>query len=374
MYLFVRREAACLAHALEHPLSQGLGVPFAAARERDVATQILESQPSGIAAAIGIRQTGCVAAARYACFVPARTNPRQRVVALVKEHYAGPDDVVTESKFLMDKATGDQREVDIVIESNVAGDEVVISVEVIAHERRASVTWAEQTIKKHEHLPTNLLILVSWSGFSPRALRKIASEGGHVVAVTPEQVVDDGVPRRMPQLWADQMELMPEGYRMSLRMPDGTVRFPDPSPDFESAVYDANGVEVGTVALFVSKFLGSERLMRECGALAHAAENRDELNAFVVGVETLGNHNLYVHRTSDDGGEESAFLRIETLECRGQFKFIQTEIDMNVMHLRGKAFAAGEAPLFGTPTVWVATPHEDDPEHTARISFRPIGP
>ena len=67
---------------------------------------------------------------------------------------------------------GQEREVDIVIESMLAGHTVTVGVECIAKKRRSCVEWVERVRAKHENLPTNKLILVSQSGFYKTASKK----------------------------------------------------------------------------------------------------------------------------------------------------------------------------------------------------------
>ncbi len=54
---------------------------------------------------------------------------------------------VTESKLLRNRVTGYEREVDVVIEGRLDGEPITISVEVIEHNRPASVEWVERMLK-----------------------------------------------------------------------------------------------------------------------------------------------------------------------------------------------------------------------------------
>lgn len=73
---------------------------------------------------------------------------------------------------LEDLVTKEQREVDVVLESRVAGSTILIGVECRNHRRPADTPWVEAMAKKHEHLPTNKLILWSASGFYAPAVAK----------------------------------------------------------------------------------------------------------------------------------------------------------------------------------------------------------
>ena len=120
--------------------------------------------------------------------MPQRSNEFQRLVLLLHKTFAGKA-TVTESKMLPDRQSkkGVLREVDIYIESTVAGYTTRISVEAEAKSRKANVNFVEQKAKKHETLPTDRLILVSEKGFTESALEKAASLG--IEAVTIEKAL-----------------------------------------------------------------------------------------------------------------------------------------------------------------------------------------
>ena len=103
--------------------------------------------------------------------MPKRSNAFQNLLHVIYRQLAG-DAIVTESRMLIDRVTGEQREVDIVVESNLASHGITIGVECMAKNRRACVEWVERMRGKHKDLPTDKLILVSQSGFYKTALRK----------------------------------------------------------------------------------------------------------------------------------------------------------------------------------------------------------
>ena len=100
--------------------------------------------------------------------MPKRSTPFQAIVRLVREHFAQSGVTITESKLLRDAVTGYKPEVDIVIEGELDGEPMVISVEVIEHSRKATIEWVHRMLRKHRDLPTNRLLLVSKSAFSAR--------------------------------------------------------------------------------------------------------------------------------------------------------------------------------------------------------------
>ena len=102
--------------------------------------------------------------------MPKRSNEFQRLVFYVQRALASADPA-EESAYLVDRATGKNREVDVCIHGKVGDHDVLVSVECRDHARRADVGWVEQMAAKHERLATNALILASKSGFSASALK-----------------------------------------------------------------------------------------------------------------------------------------------------------------------------------------------------------
>ena len=103
--------------------------------------------------------------------MPARTN-EEEVIALLRRLLAKDGCEVAESAILRDARTGDEREVDIVMRCPVSDDvTITVSCEVVARDRPMSVEWVQQQLKKHADLPTNTLVLASWSGFTKGAFK-----------------------------------------------------------------------------------------------------------------------------------------------------------------------------------------------------------
>lgn len=120
--------------------------------------------------------------------MPRRTNVFQKVVYLIQQNLAGQAEVI-ESALLTDRFTGEQREVDVCINSEIAGHKIIISLECRDRQRKADVSWVEEMHGKHESLPTNYLVLVSSSGFSAQARNKARNYG--IDTVVPETLTDD---------------------------------------------------------------------------------------------------------------------------------------------------------------------------------------
>lgn len=98
--------------------------------------------------------------------MPSRTNEFQRLVTILHSQLA-PGWTVTESKALNDRVLDDGREVDVVIEGNAGTYPVVLCIECRDRSRAADVTWVEEMHTKHEHLPTNKLVLAGGFWYDP---------------------------------------------------------------------------------------------------------------------------------------------------------------------------------------------------------------
>lgn len=129
------------------------------------------------------------------------------------------DAQVEESAMLTSRSTGIEREVDVVIRSTVARHEVIVSIEAVAHARKASIEWVERMAAKHSELPTSQLVLVSESGFTASA--RVEAETRGIVVLAPE---DLAVSEPAEWLLASLTELHPKEIVLSERQAQLLVR------------------------------------------------------------------------------------------------------------------------------------------------------
>jgi len=113
--------------------------------------------------------------------MPQRSNLFQRLVLVLHEALA-PEWNVTESKMLLDRASGELREVDIVASKLVMGHEMLLCIECRDHGRPADVTWVDSMAQKHTDLPTSKLVLWSSSGFTRGAKAKAGARKIDIVS------------------------------------------------------------------------------------------------------------------------------------------------------------------------------------------------
>lgn len=154
--------------------------------------------------------------------MPKRSNLFQDTVAVVQQHLAGEAEV-EESAYLKERTTGEEREVDVVVRSMVAGQEVIVSIEATSTHRKADLTWVDTLLGKHADLPTSKLVLVSEAGFTKPARLKAEAKGA--VPMAPQDLAGDHPSRRMIEQLAElaQKELTAEITDMAMyaRRPNG---------------------------------------------------------------------------------------------------------------------------------------------------------
>jgi len=176
--------------------------------------------------------------------MPKRSNDFQKLVYLI-HHQLAEGATVTESKFLYDRASNANREVDIVIDAHIGDYSLMIGVECQGRGRVASVEWVEQMAAKHETLPTDKLILVSQSGFSEAARRKAGTLGietmtlGQAVRADWNALV--GIPAIIVRKWTTE----PTACFAIFMQEDNQTNTLE--LNFNQQLYDREGIDVLTV-------------------------------------------------------------------------------------------------------------------------------
>jgi hypothetical protein len=154
--------------------------------------------------------------------MPKRSNPFQNLFHLIYRQMGGTA-TVTESKMLRDKETGAEREVDIVIESDIVGERITIGVECNAEARPASVEWVEQMRGKHQALPTDKVILVSRSGFYKNAIKKAELYGYSTISLGEAIAADwTRIVGKKPAMYFESFDNNAR-YRLLLKAGDGSL-------------------------------------------------------------------------------------------------------------------------------------------------------
>ena len=122
--------------------------------------------------------------------MPRRSNEFQHLVAMLTA-LSSNGAAVHESVELMEIASTETREVDVVAIGEVAGHQTVVCIECRDWKRPQSVEWVEQARTKFDDLGANVRVLVSSSGFTKTALAKAARYG--IKTITPGEITPEFV-------------------------------------------------------------------------------------------------------------------------------------------------------------------------------------
>jgi len=110
--------------------------------------------------------------------MPKRSNKFQRLITTIHACLENNKNTsIEESVYLIDKETGEKREVDILIRSTMADYSVILAIEVIDRSRKAGSGWVEEMSGKQKALSIDKIVLVSRSGFTKPALIKAKARG-----------------------------------------------------------------------------------------------------------------------------------------------------------------------------------------------------
>ena len=116
--------------------------------------------------------------------MPKRTNDFQALIALVERQLAASVQVV-ESEMLVDRLTGEAREVDVCVHATVNGKPVTLALECRDHKRKADQGWIDALRGKYTNLPVDKVIAVARGGFAKTA--RSAAEKARIQTLTLEE-------------------------------------------------------------------------------------------------------------------------------------------------------------------------------------------
>jgi hypothetical protein len=117
--------------------------------------------------------------------VPKRSNEFQKLVLYIYSMTAGAQAKVTESAILLEDGTGAEREVDILIEYQLAGHALNMAIECRDRSRVDTLGWIDELIGKFERLKVDKIVAVSATGFSADA--KVKAQKANIDILTLEE-------------------------------------------------------------------------------------------------------------------------------------------------------------------------------------------
>jgi hypothetical protein len=296
--------------------------------------------------------------------VPKRTNTFQEAVAIVHRHLA-PELDIEESYMLRDLVDDEEREVDTVITASAASYKLVISIEASAQRRPAARPWVEQQIKKHETLPTNLLVLVSESGFSRPALR--LAERSNVATITPETLAtpkrDYQIVTRLSSVWSKVASLTPTAAALWIEIPTGTALFPSTE---DTLVRLVDSTPVGTLREVLGGIIeGNLNTIVQQMGIAEIAKDLD--TTFEMAIDNPAQSETIPGLFVEAGPGGSTLRRISPLEAQGTAIFRVAEVPLRHVRLGETDTAYGEAKIAGRSALLVVTESAQGGKATIRV-------
>jgi hypothetical protein len=260
--------------------------------------------------------------------VPRRTNPFQQVIARV---YQDLSDDAEESKPLHDRKAGKNREVDVVITEDVAGEKIRIGVEATDPKRKADLPTVEKLLGKHADLDTHHLIIVSKSGFTGPARRKV-DETHSASFDLPERLLGTNI-----------VDLVPS------------------SPDFP--LVDRELQEVATPgALFMEWANTNGQEMGELLDVQNVAEKTEKtllkddlIPPWRLNGEEIGDLYIMIDTNIDPDAEPTPEpLKVKRLDLRGSATIVVNKVDLEHQRLHsGIAYSVGETEIDSEPMLVV---------------------
>lgn len=212
--------------------------------------------------------------------MPRRTNPFQKLIHTI-QHELAHEAVVTESKMLSNILTGSPVEVDVVIEAETGGIPLIIGIECKAEARTVTVEWVREMLGKHRDLPTDKLVLVSRSGFTPEAERYAAARRAEAIRLHEAEsfnwskMVADLIAN--PNLRIANFEIRVQSWSVTLDESQRQRILAKEKPSFTdtSGVFSTEGQSLGTIKQLGVSLLRDRRIVERImqGWVKHRKEH-----------------------------------------------------------------------------------------------------
>jgi len=258
--------------------------------------------------------------------MPKRINDLQKLIRMLTQ-LLGDNAVVEESKMLTDLLSGEPREVDIYAEGTFAGHNVNIGIECRGHQRRQGVRWVEQMHSKHERLPTNLLILVSSSGFTGPAISKSNSYDIKTIALT--QADSDVAAEVLASFGLTAWHIADARLSVSANVP---TEWPERNAhavaedDGQILFYGSDGSHLVTSEAFNTAAMG-QHLMADPELVAGEGEAEFDVETTPINEPAFKGERLHAYWTAD--GEQPVLVPVATAVVRGTVKVLTQAVTVS---------------------------------------------
>lgn len=182
--------------------------------------------------------------------MPKRTNEFQKLIKLLESQLASENVKIEESKLLRDKRSGEPREIDILIQTEINGHSISIAVECTDRTRKAGTPWIEQLKGKYDALPVDKVIAVSKSGFSKPA-KKVAKDC-KIKLLTLEEAINEDWLKSVKHPWEIKLTTV---YFKSINVNYGLSQNLFEKDRDNISVFNKEGENLGTLGEFSKKLL-----------------------------------------------------------------------------------------------------------------------
>ncbi len=291
--------------------------------------------------------------------MPKRSNDFQDLIELLERQLAPRGATVHASHLLRDARNGEEREVDIVIETKSGIHPVRIGVEVIDRKRPASSPWIEAMRQKHEDLAIDKSIAVSRSGFYRPALKK--AEALRIDALTLREATELD--------WTAKIDAIPFIHLESFMLPrltKVTVAFSEegPAPGLEAChlrdlvLYTPSGTPRGSVVSFLEQILTYENTLKALRERAFSDAG------------TIVEGEIRLEKGSYALGPDGARYAVVALSFRAKCRKDRVEMNMQKGRYRDAAVVMASQKLFGRPIQIVLSQTKTDADPTISIRVK----
>ncbi len=156
--------------------------------------------------------------------MPPRTNDFQALVFFLRQELGGDAATYTESALVKDP-DGGEREIDILIEGEVAGTPIKVAIECNGEARKRSVGWVEQMAGKYRDLKIDKVVLVAKAGFTSQAEKK-ADRLGFETLTYQEAEAEEAGPRVLfgPSLALIEARTQIDAVHVQVSPPSGEAK------------------------------------------------------------------------------------------------------------------------------------------------------
>jgi hypothetical protein len=286
--------------------------------------------------------------------VPARSNAFQEMVTLLTAVMREDESMtVTPSAMLTDIVTGEPREVDISVETEVAGHKVIVGIECRDWKRPQSVQWVEEMHAKHLALPVQLTVLVSSNGFAKSALRKAAHYS--IKTVTPREITPGfvgTVVNNLEKVVTKRAAFRVRTVLVHVELADGELKWVEAFAD--SPVFAPDGTEIENVGFIVQGIVAGNPAQR---AHLRTATTKDKFMNIRTDGPSYKGQPVCIIPTRD--GKDLPLAPIVGLHIEGPVELDLVEVPLTHGDYDGTPYSTGSTPFEDMRVSVVATEGDD---------------